>query len=206
MFSLEADGEANQVVRDALRLVLARGSFFTGSERRAIAEHARRARGLVVGGTGPSPLLAAIIERIAERPWESRHKHVEQWVAAGNDVLSYVEIVSVVSAICAIDSMVIGLGDHVVPLPVGEIGMPRAVTDTAAAMVDCWVPTVGPASATKALSALPAEMAINRFLQDAWYLSDAAIFDFATNQHGDLDRGQIEYVAARTSEINDCFY
>ncbi len=192
-------------VEVAERLVVP-GAFFTGSERRAMAMHARRARGLVTGGTGPEPLVAETVERIAAQAWTSRSEHVENWVAARRSAASFVEVVSVVSALCAIDSFTIALDGTLIALPPARAGSPTGVVDQRSEFVNCWVPTVGPGSATMALSALPDEMAINRHMQHGWYLSDHAIFDFPTSPAGALSRQQIELLAARTSAVNDCFY
>lgn len=194
------------VVAEVARRLVAPGAFFTGSERRAIAMYARASRGLADRGAGLRPEVARAVERIAPCAWTCRASDVEAWVGSGDPVEAYVEVVSIVSVVCAIDSFTFGMGMPITPLPSGSPGPVTGSVVADAEFVDSWVPTVGPGSATMALSGLPDEMAINRHMQQEWYLSDDAIFDFDTEPARALSRQQIELLAARTSAINDCFY
>jgi hypothetical protein len=182
------------------------GSFFTGAERLAIARSARAARG--EGGTG-APTSAPVSDatvRIAAEAWTIRPHMIAEWAAAGLDVLAYVEVVSVVARVVALDTYVTALGLPLVPLPAPRPGDPEPLVDVAAVVSTGWVPTVGPAKATASLSALPREAAGAEAVTDALYLSYAGVADLRHDPRRPISRPQMELVASRTSWLNECFY
>ncbi len=136
----------------------------------------------------------------------SRSEHVEAWRSAGQEPLAYVELVSVVAQTSSIDSYRFGLGAEPDPLPAPVDGRPTGSVDDRATTTNAWVPTVGPAVAPSALSALPEEKATKAGLGGAWYLTDDVIHRYDVEPGRALTRPQMELVAVRTSWLNECFF
>lgn len=186
--------------------VAAPGSFFTGPERLAIARMARAARGHEVEARPMSVVVTDATRRIAAEAMSIRPEMIEVWSVGGLDRLAYVELVSVVARVVAIDAYLYGLGLPLVPLPEPLPGEPDPVIDESAVISTGWVPTVGPAKATASLSALPREAAMAEALSDALYLTYAGVADLKHDPQRPLTRPQMELVASRTSWLNECFY
>ena len=136
-----------------------------------------------------------------------------EWIASlserGVGPLDLVELLGVVARTMAIDTFCFALGVDAWPLPDPPSGAhveagPHGEVDASAACNGGWLPTVGPAWPTNALSAVPSENRAMHQLQAAFYL--------ATGEMGELDvqrglhRTQMELVAARTSLLNECFF
>ena len=200
------DPHAEEAIEAALAAIAGPGSFFTGVERLAMAAEARAARGLAEAGADLPPIVADTVARVAADAIATRPWHIEAWCDDGRDVLAYVELVSVVSQICGIDSYRVGLGADLDPLPAPVAGEPVPMIGEGAAKVNAWVPTVGIALAPTALSALPRENAAKAALGAAWYITDKVIHQYDVEPGRELTRPQMELVAARTSWLNECFF
>ena len=196
----------DDAVRSALSAIAAPGSFFTGAERVAFAEHARAARGLRQTSLRLPPIVAAAVARVAADASSTRRSHVQEWEADGRDVLAYVELVSVVAQITGIDSYRFALGHDLDPLPEPVPGDPVPVIHAEAATSNAWVPTVGMALAPTSLTALPNEKAAKQALATAWYIPDNVVHKYGEEPGLELTRPQMELVAARTSWLNECFF
>lgn len=201
-----ADAAVDEAIAVALTGLATPGSFFTGAERIAFAQHARVARGLTAEGPTLPPVAAAGVARVAVEAKSSRSTDVDAWVADGRDVLSYVEMVSVVALISSIDSYRIGVGAPLDAIPAAVPGEPVLAVDESAVKSNSWVPTVGVALAPTAMSALPAEGAIKRPLAATLYLTDEFVHKYDVEPGRELTRPQMEFVASRTSHLNDCFF
>ena len=182
------------------------GSFFSGSDRVAIAREARSARGLVSPGPVLGGPVSDAVGRIAAEAASIRPEMIEVWSLAGLDRTTYVEVVSVVAQSAAIDSYVTALGLPLEPLPSPVSGEPDGLVDEAAEITNGWVPTVGPAGAPSALSALPREAESLHFVHGVLYIEGERFFDLDGDPDRALSRPQMEFVAARTSWLNECFY
>ena len=189
--------------RDWRRMALA-GAWWTGTQRVAIADVARRAQAGAAGdSSGPPEFEAA--RRVAVAAASTTREIVAGQPAAGLEHPAYVELVGVVSRLAAIDATHRALGAELEPLPHPEPGSPTGTPPPAQAMAGkAFVPMVGGASIVGALSLVPAEMEAQRDIHGPLYLSyeDMALFDY----QGGLHRTQMELVAARTSAVNQCFY
>jgi hypothetical protein len=116
-----------------------------------------------------------------------------------------------VARLRAVDTFLFGLGIGLRSLPDPVAGQASRELVDEAEISNGWVPTVGPAWPLTVLSSVEAE---NRAMDDvhsALYLS--ATFDEKGPSMGNmqivrdgLNRSQMEFVAARTSLVNDCFY
>lgn len=200
------DPAAEEAIRGALDALAAPGSFFTGAERVAIAAHARVARGLASTAPELPPVVAEGARRISVDAITTRPEHLAAWEADGRDILSYVELVAVVSLITTIDSYRIGVGDELETLPQPTPGDPVPVIGEGATKVNAWVPTVGIALAPTALSALPNESANKANLGKPLYLADKVVHQYDVEPGRELSRPQMELVASRTSWLNECFF
>ncbi len=200
------DPEAEVAVADALTNLATAGSFFTGAERLAIAQHARFSRGLDPTPSDLPPVMADAVRRVAVEAMNSRSEHIAAWEAAGHNVLSFIEMVAVVAQISSIDSYRVGIGAALDPLPQPVPGDPSPLVDDRAVTSNAWVPTVGVALAPSALSALPNEKAIKDAVSKIWYLTDEFVHKYTADPGRELTRAQMELVASRTSYLNECFF
>jgi len=180
------------------------GTWWNGRERVDIARAARRSR--FGGEEAPSSLPSAAIEAagiVSGRPASIRR----EWVATVADDLGYpryVEIVGIASRLAAVDTFHVGLGVELEPLPDPESGEPSRSEEPQARAGAAWVPMVGGASITQALSLVDAESVAQEDLHGPLYLTYEGMAEF--DYVGGLSRAQMELVAARTSAINECFY
>jgi hypothetical protein len=185
------------------RLAMA-GTWWTGRERVDIARAGRQAR--FGGKATPSSLPSAAIDAagiVSARPASIRRTWVEK-IADAIGYPRYVEIVGVASRLAALDTFHLGIGEELEPLPEPEPGEPSQTEEPLARPGAGWVPMVGGASITQALSLVDAESVAQEDMHGPLYLTyeGMAEFDYVAG----LSRAQMELVAARTSAINECFY
>ncbi len=126
------------------------------------------------------------------------------WKSAGSTARRYVEILGVVARLDAVDTFLFGIGAPTRPLPDPRPGEPSRVPVPEARLDGGFVPTVGPAFPTSALSAVAAEQHAQEDLHGVLYMTIEQMGDLEIEL--DLNRAQIEFVAARTSLLNDCFF
>ncbi len=203
-FTDSVDAFAELIDREWGRLAHA-GTWLTGLERVEIAAEARRAiHGAPAGGTLPPPHAEAA-RRVAVDAATIRPDDIARWGDDGLDEWTYVELVGVVSRLAAIDVATFGLGWSERDLPAPVEGEPSRIRPDDAEVTTGWVPTVGPASAPSALSAVTAEHDAMFAVHSELYLSIMQMGELDIVRDG-LTRPQMELVAARTSMLNDCFY
>jgi len=181
------------------------GAWWTGPERVSIAAEARlAAKGLPPTGTLPMAATEAA-RTVASEASSIRPSMIAGWEAAGLDPFAYVEIVGISAIVTALDVAAIGLMRPEKPLPSGQPGEPSRSKPDGAEVTDGWVPTIGPAWAPEALSAVPAERDAMNTVHGPLYLTMEQMLDLDVERNG-MSRAQLELVAARTSMLNDCFY
>lgn len=192
------------VDREWTRLATA-GTWWTGGERLAIAADARRAH----QGEPPSGILPPPVEeatrRVAVEAATIRGTDVARWEIEGLSSFAYVEIVGIVARLAAIDATAFGLGHKERLLPEPLAGEPSCRPADGAAITTGWAPTVGPAGAGSALSAVPAEAEAMLDLQHVLYLPPADIDEWQAVRDG-LTRPQIELAAARAAALDRCVH
>jgi len=182
------------------------GTWWTGQQRIDIAHLARAARrGL------PEPAASSIDDvtrragaLVAADAGSITKETVEGFLEQGLEPLQYVELVSIVARSTAIDTATVGLGNGLEPYLDEEAGEPSMLAIPAAKQRSAWVPTVGAAGATSALSAVPAEDRAQEQLHGALYLSYFEMGNWEINNG--LSRTQMELMAARTSLRNHCHF
>jgi hypothetical protein len=215
------------------------GTWWTGAERIAIAAEARRAESCVLCRRRKEALSPYSIDgrhdSIDELPAEAVEaihrlatdagRITEKWVRHLADgplgEERYVEIVSVVAIITALDTFDRALGRPLRPLPEPEAGQPSRHRPAGGRRALAWVSTltpqdVGPGDPNPfpvhgdknihlALSLVPQEV-FNFFDLDVeLYLKDHEIRDFA-REYRAISHRQIELIAARASALNRCYY
>ena len=193
------------------------GSWWTGSQRVAVAEEVRAARAArseppwlrddSVAADGLLPEAAArVVRRVAidaprlDRAW------CEEQVAELTDA-AYVELVSVAACVTAVDAFGEALGAELEPLPTPRAGDPDRERPDGMSDAGAWVPMTVPfqgPNVGRALSLAPADHGLFMRLVASMY----AFADFAELvwSQRPLTRPQVELLAARVSAVNECFY
>ncbi len=194
------------VVAEQWQALAVPGSWWTGEQRVGIAEAGRAAkRGLIAPQSETINQAArAAAAQVAAGAGDMTQADLDKYATDGLDPLSYVELVGIVARTTAIDTATIGLGAELQPFPMPIPGDPTRPAATAAKQRSAWVPTVGAAGATTALSAVPTEDQAQEQLHGALYLSYHEMGDYAIAKA--LSRPQMELLAARTSRHNDCYF
>ncbi len=215
MYFAEMEGAvANSVVLsgptvDGLRREWSRlgaaGTWWSGAERVAIARVARLAgAGRVPQEDQLSDVAVEAAATVAAEPTKLSANVIERFVSEGLSTDRYTEIVGVVARVVAVDTAVRGSGAPLEQLPTPEDGAPRRTIVAAAKKRSAWIPMVGGSNPVTALSAVTAESEAQRDLHAALYLSYEEMDDFSIVKQ--LNRAQLELVAARTSLINECVF
>ena len=181
------------------------GTWWTAGERVAIAADAlRAAAGEPLSGVLPDPVEEATT-RIATDAAGIRGTDVARWELEGLDAFAYIETVGIVSRLMALEVAAFGLGRKLGPIPEPAAGEPSRQRPDGAAITTGWAPTIGPATASSSLTAVPAEADAMFVLHGVLYLTLEQMFERQIERDG-LTRPQIELAAARTSTLNECFY
>lgn len=191
------------LARKTVAACAAPGATLDGRRRRRLAELSRALR------SGSSPAVAENpMERFAATLTLEAHR-VDADLIAGlraetvsDEVL--VEIVALIARLTAVDTFCFALGFDPVDLPEVREGAPSGHVDARATVAGGWLPTVGPASPPNALSLWPDEHAAMHELHGGFYLEVAAMADLDADRG--LHRTQMEFVASRTSLLNECFF
>lgn len=194
------------------------GAFFTGAERRALADVVRAVRPLrskppwlrgeqaaTEGG-----LPAAAVEAARTIAIDA-HRIDPEWAARVSGELgdaAYVEIVALVAQLTAVDVFAEALGIPLEPLPdvPDDDAAPTGAVPEGCGDIGAYVPMMlanpGP-NVGRALSLQPEENQTFFGLVGAMY----AFADFGELVWDrPLSRPQVELVAARVSAVNECFY
>ncbi|MGH1502475.1 MAG: alkylhydroperoxidase-related (seleno)protein [Acidimicrobiales bacterium] len=177
------------------------GPYFTGPERLSMAEIIREPAD---AAGEPSGLALEAALKIAHRAATICPKWLDEIEHFGLPRGPYVEVVSVVSRVTAVDRFVAAVGAKLLPLPTALEGSPTGDIELAARQRSAYVPILEPAAASTALSLLPTEASARRQLHAAFYLDDDDMGDPDSGR--ELTRPQMELLAARTSFNNGCAY
>jgi hypothetical protein len=201
---LEVRPDLGLQLDDTWRALGAAGARWTGAERVRIIAEARAARLDTVPTRELDDATTRAARAVAAHPASIRQRWVGELAADGLGPDHYVELVAVVSRAVAIDTLLEGLGLPVEPLPEPVAGDPSGEVDHRARRAAAWVPMVGGASITQALSLVPTANAELERLHGTLYLTFEEMSEVEPGK--DLSRPQMELVAARTSAHNECFY
>ena len=173
------------------------GTWWTGAERVAMAEVARKALAgqdttnfmLPLAATEAAALVASNATSIAPAM-------LEQFEEDGLSPAAYTEIVGVVARLVAVDTAVRGTGAPEEPLPAPSPGEPSQLETEDARKRSAWVPMVGAAGAIAALTGVTAEAEAQADLHGSLYLTYDEMGDSSIVKG--LTRAQLELVASKT--------
>lgn len=234
-------------IRDDLRASLERvwptlgqpGTWLDGATRLAIAAETRNAWNCRLclqrkGALSPyavegehdtvTDLPAALVDaihRIATDSGRLKRSWVEDTIAAGIPEQEYVEAISVMVIVHAVDCFARGIGMDPPPLPDVVAGDPSCAVVADGQDNDlCWVTTITPASSdpdiaelysagppniARALSSVPREALKFWDLMHRMYLVSPMAYELGDAKR-DINRAQIELIASRASSVLGCFY
>ncbi|NND74572.1 MAG: hypothetical protein HKN44_06155 [Ilumatobacter sp.] len=203
MGSLEPSGDIGGVHDREWARLGRPGTWFTATQRVEIAAAAR-------GGETTSPAQIAA-RQIYTDPAAIRRDWLADLEADGLTLAEYVEVLGIVARLRAFDTLLFGLGSAVRPLPPARSEAPPTRVRVDATINGAWVPTVGIAFPPTVLSSVPAENEAMHDVHSVLYLAPTP----ATDGHSmgnlraardGITRPQMEFIAARTSQLNDCFF
>ncbi len=204
------------------------GTWWSGSERIAIAATARNARlraGVAEGA--PAPIGAALPDAAKElatalgaAPGTMERSFYDERVPGRLEEGPWVEAVAVVARSVCVDTFCRGAGLPLHPYLEAALGAPTRETPSGLTRDECaWVSTIAPGTpegdalyggptvnVVRALSRVPAEIGAWMRVAGTQYVHVSVIEDLAEPAGRALDRTQIELVAGRVSAVNECFY
>ena len=179
------------------------GNGWYGVERVAIAELARNGAGRGVVNDLPDAAVNAAT-MIANQPAGSQESQVRETVRVIGET-RYVELVGIVVAMTAIDTITTLLGFGTETLPEPHAGEPiLSPTDPKLKRRSAWVAMTGPARPRYALSAAPMAQAMVTRLLDRLYMTSNDLG--GTSLIRGLTREQMEIVILKVSHSNECFW
>jgi alkylhydroperoxidase family enzyme len=161
-----------------------------------------------------------MIHRIVADPGRLTHAWYRRMLATGIADTEYVEIVSVIAHVTAIDTFARGLGIPAQPLPAPLPGAPSRYRPAEARQNEAWAPNIAwdehgpneadyfvgpPANIRRALTLVPDEARSFFDLVGHQYLPGPAMRDFG-REYRAITHAQIELLAGRISAINRCVY
>ena len=212
----------------AWQAIACAGDFWDARARIAMVASARAARtcGLcqqrkaslspfAVNGNhdDPTVLPEAVIDfihRLISDPGRLTRSVFDQVISSGISQAAYVEVVSVVASSVIVDTQHQALGCKPPGLPEATPGEPTGQFNESAIDAGAWVP-ISDAPADVASSGLPSVPNIARAL--GLVPSAVALFFGTFRPHYALEnialsisQSQAEFVAARVSALNECFY
>ena len=169
-----------------------------------------------------SEVVVEVVHRVRNDPGRLSERWYRGVVAGGFSEEQYVETVSVVAHVVAIDTMARGLGFDPLPLPEPEQGLPSQYRPASVKAGGAWVPWLEPADVSgaeadlypsgrpaanimKAMSLVPDEVRGFFDLVSHQYMPPLAMRDFL-REYRAISHSQIELLAARVSALNQCLY
>jgi alkylhydroperoxidase family enzyme len=206
------------------------GAFWSGTQRAALVAESRAALrcslcerrqaalspfsidGRHDGASGHLPSTAVeLAHRLTSDPGRLTRRWFDRLRAAGLDAGAYVEAVSVIASGVVIDTLHRALGVELAPLPEDQSDGPNGVSNLLARDEGAWVPIAPRDSDAPTATRLPAVPNIARALS---LVPDAVSLFFRTftpqyqltGGNFAISRSEVEFVAARVSALNQCFY
>jgi alkylhydroperoxidase family enzyme len=214
------------------------GTWLDGATRVQVAAEARHARGcplctqqkdalspFAIDGQHDtlgelSEKRIELIHRVVADPGRLTRSWSEQLRAGGMDDTDYVEIVSIIAHVTAIDTFARALGLEEQPLPAPRAGAPSHYRPAEARQGEAWLPNIAwdevgsneadfckgrESSIRRALTLVPDEARSFFDLVSHQYLPGEAMQEF-TKKIRAITRAQIELLAGRVSALNRCTY
>ena len=205
------------------------GSFWRGSERISMVTEARAAlacslcderkaalsphaaNGDHQNATDLDPVMIDAIHRMRTDPGRLTKSWFDAVIAGGVSQQAYVEMVSVVNSSVIIDTLHCALGLDLPELPTAVEGEPSGDYNLDAVDDGAWLPVLAAEQVVKAETRMPTAPYIGRAM--GLVPSAVALFFQTFRPHYALvdiplalSQAQAEFIAARTSALNECFY
>ena len=216
------------------------GTWWDGAQRVAIAAETRHAVSCAlcrrrkealspaaINGTHDSlgalpEVVVEVVHRVRTDPGRLSKRWFRGVIAAGLSEEQYVETISIVAHLVAIDTMAGGLGCDLPLLPQPEQGRPSQYRPPGVKPGGAWVSWLEPAdlgesevglypvdrpaaNIMKAMSLVPEEVRSFFDVVSHQYLPPLAMRDFS-REYRAISHAQIELLAARVSALNQCLY
>jgi hypothetical protein len=217
------------------------GCWWSGQERVAMAAEIRRARSCSLcrerkasltpysipgthddNGSLP-PEVVEVVHRLTTDSGRLKKSWYDDLLKHGLTDAQYVEILSVVAVVLAVDELHHALGLPMEPLPEPVPGDPSNYRPPGAKPAGAWVPMISFEGAidaeadiygggsrivnvVSALSLIPDAIRLADSILNTYYVFGADMPNLSKNSGRALQRSQMEFIAARVSSINDCFY
>jgi hypothetical protein len=167
--------------------------------------------------------VVEVVHRVASDPGRLKKSWYEDLLENGLTDAQYVEIVSIIAVVVAVDEFHHALGLELEPLPDPVPGEPSQYRPPGARAAGAWVPMVLADGAVgneanmyggnqrivnvvSALSLIPDAIQMAGKILNAYYIAGDDMPNLRKNCGRALQRSQMEYIAARVSSFNDCFY
>jgi len=163
-----------------------------------------------------------VVHRVRTDPARLTRRWFDSLIESGLTPEQYVEIVSVVAHVVAVNTFARGVWISPLPLPCPARSAPTRRRPSGAKPGAAWVPWIepedlaraeadiyprgrAPANIHKAMSLVPAEVKSFFDLCEHQYLGALEMRDFG-REYRAITHAQIELLAARVSALNRCFY
>ncbi len=176
-----------------------------------------------VAGDLPSAWVE-VVHRVRTDPGRLSKKFYDEALASGISEEQYVEILGVVVRVTSIDTFCYALGLPLHALPEPQPGEPSRRRPAGAKPNGAWVPTLAPRDASgpeadlypptllgmpvpnvaQSLTLVPDEMRAVARMVGVQYASPSNLMDMRFRRA--ISRPQMEFIAARVSALNQCFY
>jgi hypothetical protein len=167
-----------------------------------------------------APNVIDVVHRLTTDPSRLTKTWLDETTANELTVNHYVEIISVVVTTLYIDSFHRALGFELEPLPIPQKGEPSRYVPDGLETKTAWVPMIDTlceseqdlwseartANVMRAMSLVPDAVRLLKTLSAAQYVGMQDVPNPAADGGRAISRAQIEFIAARVSAINDCFY
>jgi hypothetical protein len=171
---------------------------------------------------GLPDVVVEVVHRVRTDPGRLSKRWFRGVIAASLSEEQYVETISIVAHVVAIDTMASGLGFDLLPLAPPELGMPSQYRPSGVKPGGAWLPWLEPADLSeaesglypagrpaanimKAMSLVPDEVRSFFDLMSHQYQPPLAMRDFS-REYRAITHAQIELLAARVSALNQCLY
>ena len=207
--------EIAQSQRDAWAQLGQPGTWWTSTERLAIAARTRRAfgqratppwsRDLPLEQAGLSSEAVAVVDQLALDAGKIDSAWASDAIAKLGDG-HYVELIAVVAVVVMVDIHAAANGTELEPFPNPGPGEPTGGRPDGLGDIGAHVPVLDPfpfANVARALSLVPDANALFRLVSVPTY-SAPGFADLAWDTP--LSRPQVELVASRVAAMNECFY
>ncbi len=174
-----------------------------------------------VATAGLSDATVHVVHTIVRDPGRISRRFVDEAIADGICEDEYVELVSLIASICALDAFAVGIGADRPPPPPPITGEPRRQREPAATPGPGYVATIAPENAPtafadfyaneshfyirRALTLNPGEARRFWSVANTMYMEDPRVEELDGVPRS-ITRAQMEFLAARASALLGCYY